>query len=64
MTRPTVSVIVATIGASCALGAGGYVLGTGAGPARLPAAVPVLIIKQPKSTSPIVVPPDVRLPQR
>jgi hypothetical protein len=64
MTRPSFSAIVATVAASCVLGAGGYLLGKGPGPGRVPAAVPVQASKQPRSAAPIVVPPDVTLPRR
>jgi hypothetical protein len=64
MTRPPLHAIVATVAASCVLGAGGYLLGKGPDPTKLPAAVPVQAIKQPRSAAPIVVPPDVTLPRR
>jgi hypothetical protein len=56
--------IVATVAASCVLGAGGYLLGKGPGPVKVPAAAPVRAIEQPRSAAPIVVPPDVTLPRR
>lgn len=64
MTLPSRSVTLATIAAGCALAAGGFVLGKGSPPAKVPATVPVQAINPPVSGKRIAVPPDVTLPRR
>jgi hypothetical protein len=64
MIRPTGSVTLATIMAACVLGAGGFLLGKGSEPPKVPAAVSVQAIEQPASPDPIALPPAVRLPRR
>jgi hypothetical protein len=64
MTLPSRTVTLATIAAAFVLAAGGFVLGKGSDPPKLPPAVPVQAILQPPRGSPIVVPPGVTLPRR
>lgn len=64
MTLPSRPVTLATIAAAFVLAAGGFVLGKGSEPAKVPPAVPVQAILEPPATDPIVVPPAVKLPRR
>jgi hypothetical protein len=64
MTLPTRPVTLATIAAALVLAIGGFVIGKGSDPPKVPPAVPVQAILQPPAADPIVVPPGVTLPRR
>ena len=62
--RPTLTVTLVTVVASCVLAVGGYLAGGGSGANDIPGRVPLRAQPQPQAADPIPLPSAVDLPHR